>query len=381
MSSAAGKLVHLECARGVASVIVIFNHFCVGFLPVLKTSVTKGGLLYTPAYFLINGGGAVTFFFLLSGFVLTQEFFANPAANVLARSVIKRLPRLMLPVSVTIFAGLAILLFGGAPHRAAAAISQSAWLASFGNANFPPGFEPGLTSALQRCLTVFLFANNAQYNSNLWTMRDEFAGSLLVFAVSALFLVPRLRGPALMIPLHLGLIVAAFFLHIAFVAFLVGSGLAYLIVVQRLRLQFSGPTTALLLLGAVMGFSTDGLPVVRSLPAVAGSLLLMLALLGNDGLARRLSGPIGRWLGELSFPLYLVHTLVILSLGSALFVKLAAVGLGPGAVLIITFAAVLLASLLFSLPLVALERWWVPWLNGFVKQQLARVTAPLQRLT
>lgn len=376
-ASAGSKLVHLECARGIASVIVIFNHFCVAFLPGIKTSFLNGGLQLTPVYFLLNGSGAVIFFFLLSGFVLTQGFFRNPAPESLLRSVVKRLPRLMLPVSVTIIAGYLILKSGWAPYQLAAGISGSQWLHDFGNAKFPQGFTPTLASAVQQFLYVFLFSNNSFYNSNLWTMRDEFLGSLLVFAISALFLYRRFRPAPVMIPIHLGLIVASFFLHIAFVPFLVGSGLAYLIVVQNLTFTISNRLAIILLCAAAMAFSVDNLPVVGILPAVFGSVLVMVALLGNAGLAERLSGRYGLLLGQLSFPLYLVHTLVIMSLTSAVVVWLTGLGMGYGATILVAFAVTLAATALFSMPLVRLESFWVPWLNAYVRD-VAKLPARLQ---
>jgi hypothetical protein len=180
----------------------------------------------------------------------------------------------------------------------AAGISGSQWLHDFGNAKFPQGFAPTLASAVQQFLYVFLFSNNSYYNSNLWTMRDEFLGSLLVFAISALFLYRRFRAASVMIPAHLGLIVASFFLHIAFVPFLVGSGLAYLMVVQKLTFTVSNRLAIVLLCAAAMAFSVDNLPVVGILPAVFGSVLVMVALLGNAGLAEKLSGKYGLLLGQ-----------------------------------------------------------------------------------
>lgn len=368
---AGNKLVHLECARGIASIIVIFNHFSVGYMPNLKTPFYEGGLKFTPVYFALNGTGAVTFFFLLSGYVLTAGFFRNPAPVVLLRSVIKRLPRLMLPVALTIFAGLLILTFGSNHYEAAAAITGSAWLHEFGNANFPSDFAPSIQSAIKQCLYVFIFPNNFYYNSNLWTMRDEFAGSLVVFGISALYLYRRFRPAAVMIPVHGVLIVAGFFLHHAFVPFLVGSGLAYLMVVQQIGFAFSNRWTTGLLCAATMAFSVDNLPVVANLPSVAGSLLLMLALLGNAGLAEKLSGRTGALLGTLSFPLYLVHTLILVSLTSALVVYLTGLGVDHAAVLAAAFVFTLAATALFSIPLVSLESFWVPWLNRFMKDILA----------
>jgi peptidoglycan/LPS O-acetylase OafA/YrhL len=99
--------------------------------------------------------------------------------------------------------------------------------------------------------------------------------------------------------------------------------------------------------------------------------------LGNAGLAERLSGRYGLLLGQLSFPLYLVHTLVIMSLTSAVVVWLTGLGMGYGATILVAFAVTLAATALFSMPLVRLESFWVPWLNAYVRD-VAKLPARLQ---
>ena len=56
------RLAYLETARGIASIIVVFHHFLLGFFPLLRAPVTQGGLGMTPLYILVNGTGAVYFF-------------------------------------------------------------------------------------------------------------------------------------------------------------------------------------------------------------------------------------------------------------------------------------------------------------------------------
>ena len=58
-----------------------------------------------------------------------------------------------------------------------------------------------------------------------------------------------------------------------------------------------------------------------------GAVLLLMAIEGSPGLRRRLAGARARFLGLISFPLYVVHVPVLLSLGCGVFLLLTAAGL------------------------------------------------------
>src|SRR5690348_3116873 len=90
------KLYKLEALRGLASIIVLFYHYMLGFFP--------GGHFFsgTPLYFLFNGTSSVMFFFTLSGFVLTLKYFKTTDPGVITSGAAKRYFRLLGPVLVTI---------------------------------------------------------------------------------------------------------------------------------------------------------------------------------------------------------------------------------------------------------------------------------------
>jgi peptidoglycan/LPS O-acetylase OafA/YrhL len=150
------------------------------------------------------------------------------------------------------------------------------------------------------------------------------------------------------------------------VPFVLGSALAYVIEGQKLPIKFSERATYAIVLIAIILLSFD-----RFYPAVAGAFLVMLALLGNDALSTRLSGPVSALVGKLSFPLYLVHTLVLLSISSTFFSRMVDLGVARPIVLIETLCVTLLAALVLCLPLVYVESWWVPWLNRFTRKAVA----------
>jgi peptidoglycan/LPS O-acetylase OafA/YrhL len=173
------KLVQLEAVRGIASVVVVFHHFVLAFLPGVKASAPTGYFV-APWQWVINGEGAVSLFFVLSGFVLTRRYFETPPAfGDVTIAAAKRFPRLFLPASASILLGYSLLAFGGRPYMEAGRLTDSWWLSEFGGSAVKGNFVPSLSSALQQCFGIFLVKQQTMYSSNLWTMRPEPFGSLV----------------------------------------------------------------------------------------------------------------------------------------------------------------------------------------------------------
>jgi peptidoglycan/LPS O-acetylase OafA/YrhL len=345
------KLVHLEAARGIASIIVVFHHFELAFCPAIKAPFWYGGLKFTPLYIFQNGEAAVGFFFLLSGYVLTFRFYRNDLGlGDLKTSVLKRLPRLMLPASITILAGY-LILTNVPPYWQEANIlvgvgGDTPWLESF--ANGLPKYmitNPTLLDALKQMLLMFLLPHNYAFNSNLWTMFYEFYGSLLVFGLVGCYLLKVKIGW-----LHLALLGCSLF-NRDFAPFIIGSWIAY--AGDSLKVLPRWPLVAMSVVLFSMGSWIGNL---------IGSISIMIAMLNSQNVGA-LSGRIGLMLGAISFPLYLVHALVILSFSSWVFVA-------TDGSLLITLTATLVASALASVPLIVIDREWVRFLNSFTRKSL-----------
>ena len=368
------RLIHLECARGIASIAVVFHHFSLAFVPELKAAFWLGGLLYTPLYAVLNGDGAVNYFFMLSGYVFTLRFYRNYSGNALAISVIKRLPRLMIPAGGSILLGYLVLRYFPTLHQEAAAISGSSWLSKFGNSYLPAHHVPTLGDAARQTLVVFFRARDSYYNSNLWTMSNEFFGSLLVFGLIyvVMRLVPK-SGRTITVIHFLGILLSAEFHH-NFVPFLVGSYLAYLNSVGVTKIRMSSSGALMVSVVALACFSTDNWVVLT-----VGSLLVMAVLMGHEGISSIMSGKVGRFLGNLSFPLYLVHTLVILSLSSFIFATLSDLHFHHLSVLLLTMCITLTVSFLVAMPFMVLDRRWVAWLNEFTRTMVGNISMMIGR--
>lgn len=337
----------------------MIHHYCVAFIPNSKLPFWEGGMQFTPLYPPLNGLSGLTFFFVLSGYVLTLKFFAVPSWRGVTGAVLKRLPRLVVPVFPAIILGYLLLTVTNFPNVPASAISDSPWLFTYAQAGFPEPFEPSLLDALRQSVMTFLQADDYYYNSNLWTMRIEYIGSLIVFAILYGFLLARAHLPlwvqgAVIVAVSLVLLAVS----PAFAGFPLGAGLAWLQAVVNVNWKLP-KWTIIMLLGCVYCMTMFESWRLLTINAC----VVMVLLLQPGANSGPLSGPAGRWLGQLSFPLYLVHALVILSVSSWVFYSLTDAGIARFWVLTVTLIVTAALSFAGAAPFMALERWWVPRLN------------------
>lgn len=376
--SSSKRLTYLETARGFASIIVVFHHFLLGFFPVLKDSVVQGGLKGTPLYVLVNGNGAVAFFFVLSGFVLTRKFYKKFSVSDLTASILKRLPRLMLPAGLSMMIGAIILIYFPEAYGAAAQLTGSAWLAAFASAGISEDFVPSFLDAAQRSLFVFLWPHHYyQYNSNLWTMVYEFYGSMLVFMLVAACCLKFFRKEYRVVTLHILIAFLCISLgQMLFVPFAIGSLIAFFHCNRPSWFQMPSWSIVMIIVIMIAGYSVDYWPVL-----LLASTAAMLLLLCTPSLEQWMSGPVGLFLGRLSFPLYLVHVLVIVSVTSAAYTSLSEYGLKHWEVLALCLALTWAVSLLAALPFMALEKAWVPALNRWSQLVIKRFSLLMPAVT
>ena len=101
---------------------------------------------------------------------------------------------------------------------------------------------------------------------------------------------------------------------------------------------------------------SDDVGLRQACVAIPASIMLVYAMLSVDEPPAWLSGRAARFLGDLSFPLYLVHLPVICSLASWVLLVSGSTALGA--------AAAMLGSILAALPLVIFNNWWVQVLGA-----------------
>lgn len=379
MSSA--RLIPLEATRGIAALIVVVHHFFLGFAPsvtgLLPELRTPSSIIGNWYYVFFSGDAAVNFFFVLSGFVLCWGYFHHRDHASLKRSVIKRWPRLAGPVLVTTVVSYCLFKLGAYHFSEAALLTKSPWLGTFAFAGWTPEFTPNIFKAIIQGLTTF-FSGDATYNSNLWTMRPEFLGSLVVFLLGSLMVgIFSFQYAIVLAPLFL---VWALGSNVYFFPFVLGLFLAAWMVSQP-KIRTMGLSIALVfiacglyLLGYEIAtkdyawtvFIKHPVLLVSNIKVVfhsIGAALIIFAVMQSPKIFQLLNGRVGFYLGKLSFPLYLVHTLVICSVSSCIYIILVAFETNRVETLQYTFLVTLVISLLASIPLMIFDFYWIKVIN------------------
>lgn len=267
---------------------------------------------------LVNGHLAVCIFFVISGAALGAPFFSRGGTEgrrYLLRSALKRYPRLAIPVAVFALAYLGLARAGLIQGAEAAAILQREdWLLT---APQSPGAIEMLVYMIR---DVFTGAPpNGDFLPFLWTMPVEMMGSMLLFLVLALFDGSFARASYL--PL---LALLAMPLSPYMSAFLIGAEFSR----RRIETPDADPGRLPLavLAAAVAGaavFSTLALPYeLRVMVDATLAAMVVYACMNLPGLRGALGGwRVSRFLGRISFTLYIVHFHVIMTLMSWLVIR------------------------------------------------------------
>jgi peptidoglycan/LPS O-acetylase OafA/YrhL len=363
----------LEAARGLAALVVVLWHLLLGFDPA-RPGALPGfphalSWIGRPWYGLINGGGAVGFFFVLSGFVLTRRNLQRTDAAGLARGAIKRWPRLAGPVTVACLFCWVLFPLHLYRFQQAAAFSHSPWLAGFGYGMEGASVRPNAWHAFTEGAARTFFTGSTAYNSSLWTMRPEFWGSLIAFGLAlALLHLPRPAAGAWLLGVAW---VACFCVDPWLANFPLGVALAALAAAGRLpRLTLPAAIALLAAAYASACYNENSrldaaiwhhlhAPLPGATVYGLGAALVLVALEGSPALRQALSGRVPRALGRLSFPLYLLHLPILLSFGCMAYLGAGAGHAGMAAAAAVTLPLTLLAAW----PLARFDVWWTARVN------------------
>lgn len=382
MQTHANRLIPLEAYRGIAAFIVLVHHFFLGFSPsttgLLPSARVPDSFVGQPFFVFFNGTGAVGFFFTLSGFVLCWSYFKREDQRKLLIGFVKRLPRLAGIVTLTTVTSWALFKLDLYHFEAASKASGSPWLASFAYAGWTSTFRPSFVTAFAQGVTTF-FTGEVQYNTNLWTMRHEFFGSMIVYMLAPFIAVGLGYRYRLYVAIVLSLS-AGYYSQYLF-PFIAGAFLSSLLARKEVALS-KATSVVLIAVGLyVLGYIIPEksyrwvafvLPVSAGAREVCmhtlGALAIIFGTMANRQVFEALNGRFFRLIGQLSFPLYLIHTLVICSLSSWVYLLMTSSSFNVFAVLLVTFVVTALASMIAAVLLWRIDDWWVFRVNSVVQK-------------
>jgi peptidoglycan/LPS O-acetylase OafA/YrhL len=326
----------LDGLRGWAALIVFAYHIgplCFGW------PVMIGGVLPP----VIDGALSVEIFFVLSGYVLSVEFYRTGQRRGVLDLALRRYPRLTVPTLVCSFAVLLLMRAGLMFSDQAGRLLGSSWLAQ--RYAFTATFADFLY-----CSTVRLYLEPlGRYNAVLWTMYYELLGSFVLFAL----LLAVGRSERARLAGHGVFVCACWMFESPLLAMALGAVLAHTAQQSWWGTLRSARATAwasagALVLGVVVAALRDSVnqPVRLSF---CGALVVIGVLL-QPGVRTWLAQPLSQELGHYSFPIYLVHVPVLCSVSAFGFVL--AARHGPLDSWVVKASIVLL-----SLPMYAAAAW------------------------
>ena len=329
-------------------------HYAIAFLPGIGYQTSRltqhawqNAFIWTPLGFLFDGTSAVCLFFIMSGVALTYAFSGR--AICFRTEMARRLIRLGLPMAVAVLLAAGVLaLLPDAPVVAGERYGPLSFLdmrpkdVSIAAIAHQIAFEGLLTgfrglSLLPDWTTGFLhLAFRGQgFDSPLWTLHYEFYGSLLLLVLVTLRKSSnRILHPVACLCAGCGSIAIG-----SPVSLFVLGHLATIWIGKTDRYRWHGPLgIAALILGlllcstqaykALLGMT--GLSSLNRMPwldvvflqKTIGCALIFGGLTLIPSVQRHLERPIARWLGKISFSLYLTHFPLLFIWIAALFVHL-----------------------------------------------------------
>ena len=358
--------ISLDGLRGLAAIAVLLLHCMLSFFPQTRDATNNAAKIL---YFIYNGHASVFIFFVLSGFVLTRGFFLIGDAKIIYKSAIKRLPRLMGPALVTVLFSYLLFVLQLYRYREVGEIVGSQWLYNFSNSH-GQNFQPKLADAILEGAFYTFVRGDRYYDSSLWTMKIEFIGSFVVFSLALLSSIKNNNYIFLMfVFLATSVIINQDYTYMGLIAGITLS--------KFLPETYSIPSVLKIILVLIaiyfMNFIGKDVRYFEWMYNLVGekrgyfyiiSGMILIAIFYNLDIINRNPSVLKffSFLGELSFPLYLIHIPIVYSLGCWIFLVFH--NEFPNSAPFIAFFVSFISSILAALPLMKFNKWWLKRVNN-----------------
>jgi peptidoglycan/LPS O-acetylase OafA/YrhL len=338
------RITWIDGLKGAASLFVVFHHFIMGYYPAAYQGAAamthlSGNLeinfAQSPLAFFTIGDLWVSVFCLVSGFVISYQVFHMTQTGQFSKSLLKRYPRLMLPVfalSAIVYVMLHLNLFW---NGQAAMLSGSEWLAQF--------YQNKTTISdllFSSIADTWIVGMATLYSNAFWMLADLFAGSFMAYILAAMG--RGMNGRILYV--YIGVALVYLSTNSRLTNFALGVLIAYIIERFGERIQIHKNIGVMVggimiitsvILGAYpvgceptnayrfLNHLPDRLNPVYFYHMLAAALLVMGIYLFRP-LAKLLSSRPFLFLGKISYSIYIIHIPVLFSLSAWLLTRLMA---------------------------------------------------------
>ena len=301
------RISYLDGIRGWASLMVVLSHL-IGLLSIKNQAFQLNSLPI-----LYDGHFAVIIFFVLSGTVLSVNRIGKDKTQF-SQDLVKRYVRLTLPIFCTslityIFMKNSLFLNN---ELSIANYKYQDWIGSFFN------FKEKLIDVFMFSFfdVVFNYDRNTTYNSSLWTIYDEFCGSI------AIFLLFKYNERHHVINLKLIFFVLTLLLYKRpnIGCFFLGYLVALQIVENNSKQSDFEEFLYLLLFGTTILIVNNFKPTHDWMNCIL-AFVLIFTISKSHYLKCFFFNRISAFLGKISFPLYLIQIVIICSFTSYLILN------------------------------------------------------------
>ena len=315
------RLHFLDGMRGWAALMVLFAHLIGCFLSNVKPSY-----LSAPMLFLCDGHLAVFIFFVISGFALTVKFIEHPKEHSLLEAASARYFRLAIPV-LAISALIYLMMKAHLFYNVQVAIPSNSenWIGEYYT------FHASVSHLLYASLYKTFFNYEALYTPSTWSLSFELQGSMILYFFLGFF--RNLRVEPKLYFFIAGLFnLTLLIINPMLASLMIGYLIAELYAYSKTRilspwLSILSATLFALTVTGYLGSHYWHLGIQGDQLAALLAAQIVLSVTFSPFLRLAFSSPISRFLGAISYPLFLVNIAIICSYSSYLFVTLLESGL------------------------------------------------------
>lgn len=336
------RIEYLDSIRGLAAMIVLFGHLKGAFYPAFSSELGRQPLLITiidatPLSIFYNGFFAVSMFCLLSGYVISYQYFSQRDSNYIAdnisyiaSNIFRRYFRLTIPVFFSCLITYLLLKTNLFFNIKASQLSQSKYLSIMFNCN------ANFFNMIKFTVYNEYFTNTPElcdcYNNVLWVMSSLLLGAFGIYFFLAMF---GRRSRRFRLILYTALIVL--FHRSLYFAFVLGMILCDLDLNNVLQKISKTALFIILLIGIYFSsyknyssfYSILNINIINNhfsafflqfFYYIISAFLSVFVVSRSTFLKNVLLTKIPIYLGKISFSIYLLHFIVIGSLSSYIYI-------------------------------------------------------------